>query len=69
MSEENDKSKGRQDNMYMSIEAWDYLNELVSRQPGRPKRGRGRIIEDILLEKKAKEEKKKMADSSDKPAA
>ena len=48
----------------MRQEAWDYLDDLKSRSKARPIRGRGRIMEDILLDRKAKELKRKEAEKS-----
>lgn len=67
MSEGIDKTKSKRDNIVMSGEAWDYLENLKMRQTTLPIRGRGRIVEDFLLKEKAKEEKKKPADKQ--PAA
>jgi len=53
----------------MSGEAWEYLEELKNRQISLPKRGRGRIVEDILLKEKAREEKKKSLDLTEQKTA
>lgn len=68
-AENSEKMRGKAENMFMSIWAWDFLNELRDEQTCYPKKGRGRLVEELLLKEKAKRDKKKALESSEQKSA
>ena len=58
-TESDNKMKGKAENLFMSKWAWDFLNELRDEQVCYPKKGRGRLVEDMLLKEKNRREKRK----------
>ena len=62
-AEADNKMKGKAENLFMSKWAWDLLNELRDEQVCYPKKGRGRLVEDMLLKEKLKRDKRKSLES------